>query len=467
MAPEGESRRLLKEECECSTTSCACGRRSYHGAVSIASSHTGDESVRGLKTKVLGALSLVMVVVTWVGGSEVTQAVQDKEHYNKPFFIAYFNHSSAVCILLVQGGYSLLVGTRPIIPRILQDEPKLSLLGTVAALAVIFLLADFLWFVALSKLAVDIATVLFNTSCVFTYILSVLFLNERLCVSKVLAVLLAVGGVMVIAFLQDTSAPSYSDHTVNDTAAPDDAPHESEAAALVCIVCSAFLYGVYEIVFKTRTKQWEHGTLSSQLIAANWLMFLVALFTVVVALPGLWLMGLLPHHWLFYEEFVMPTSSQVPGVLAGAAGAVGFNVFFGLSLALLSPVIVSVGCALTIPVSALTDFVLHGSKFNGYGVLGSVLILAAFCAVCQQRAHKPPPPHFLPLPSTPPPLTPRVPSPHRHHPIHTQLNDAIFEALSTRWNRLTQPSEDAGDACATAGATTLNDDVPTAVSVRA
>ena len=325
------------------------------------------EPSSSLTKQVLGAVSMVMVWICWVGGSEVAQALQDTENFDKPLFITYFNHSCTAMVAVLQTIY-LLAMREPLIPQCMRRN-KMLLLFRVAVLATIFLAGDYLWFIALGKVSVAIATTIFNTSCVFVYLLSVLFLGEKVEIRKVLAVLLAVGGVVLITSLQsdDDSGSGSGD---------------SPTVAIILTVVSAFLYAVYELAFKVVTDEWDLKNVKDQVIAVNWVTALVSIFTLLVWWPLLAVVNVLPSHSVFYEHFELPTSSQIPALFLAASGTVGFTVFFGLSLALLSPLAVSVGTTFTIPASSVTDYFAHGKTFNAFGTVGAVLIISAFCFVC-------------------------------------------------------------------------------------
>ena len=60
---------------------------------------------------------------------------------------------------------------------------RLLILGL--TLGVAYFIADYLWYLALPYTTVFVATAIFNSNCVFVFILSVFFLNERLTFHKV------------------------------------------------------------------------------------------------------------------------------------------------------------------------------------------------------------------------------------------------------------------------------------------
>ena len=66
----------------------------------------------------------------------------------------------------------------------------------------------------------------------------------------------------------------------------------------------------------------------------------------------------------------------------------GFNAFLMVALAVTSPLIVSVACMLTIPISAATDRLLWHDSFSTMQALGGVLVVAGFALLtwAEERA---------------------------------------------------------------------------------
>eukprot|EP01060_Flectonema_neradi_P029496 TRINITY_DN4090_c0_g1_i1.p1 TRINITY_DN4090_c0_g1~~TRINITY_DN4090_c0_g1_i1.p1 ORF type:complete len:394 (+),score=28.31 TRINITY_DN4090_c0_g1_i1:57-1238(+) len=314
-------------------------------------------TLNSTSAKVKGYICLFLVIFFWVGQAEVTQSLQTDGGYNKPYLISWLNHVMAVLIIPIQFSLSKCRGLPEEITSIKKSDFSLRC----SLLATVYLIADLVWYTGLAHTTVAVGTTLFNTSCVFTYILSVIFIGESLCIRKVSAVALALGGVAVFSFLGGTSG--------------EDDDEDNSWWADMFIVVAAALYAVYEVLFKVYTERWN----TTEIAPVNYIIGFISVLTAVLLWPGIWVVDSLPNSWsVFYEKFEWPDNSHLPGLLIGALGAVGFNVFFGLSLSLLSPVTVSVGCMLTIPVSAITDLIIHGTTFDGFGVLGALMIIASF-----------------------------------------------------------------------------------------
>ena len=88
---------------------------------------------------------------------------------------------------------------------------------------------------------------------------------------------------------------------------------------------------------------------------------------------------------LGWEVFEMPSSEQLPLVLANGFLGFLFNCCFVASLALLNPLLVSITCLLTIPITAVVDILLNHSRppdqqviFNAYNISGLVAVAVGF-----------------------------------------------------------------------------------------
>jgi hypothetical protein len=84
-------------------------------------------------------------------------------------------------------------------------------------------------------------------------------------------------------------------------------------------------------------------------------------------------------HLTGYEIFALPSSHELPLVLANAALSLSFDFTFALAIYMTSPVIVSVSCALVIPLSFLADYYLHGSKLNVWSCIGAGVVIIGIC----------------------------------------------------------------------------------------
>ena len=95
--------------------------------------------------------------------------------------------------------------------------------------------------------------------------------------------------------------------------------------------------------------------------------------------------------WISPEQLVWPTSRAVwLALLLNASLSLVFNIALFLALTLTtSPLIVSVGCMLTIPITAVVDYVAHGDSVTLGSALGSCAVIAGFvCLTASDVVHQ-------------------------------------------------------------------------------
>eukprot|EP00937_MAST-01D_sp_MAST-1D-sp2_P004997 g4997.t1 len=276
-----------------------------------------------------------------------------------------------------------------------------ALLLRAAALSLIYTLGDWTWYIGLPHTSVAAGTCIFNSSCVFVYGFSVLFLGEKVSAERVAAVALAIGGVLMLALAPSSNGAAADDDAGGSACGADDdvaGPATSSAAgggaALagnLFVLLAAALYGLYEVLCE---KFVFRGSSSPAL--ANTLSGAIGVVNVLALWPLIPLLGTLPSgtvgDWV-REPFAAPGGEALTFMMVNAVLALAFNVFFMLAIALTSPLMTSVGCMLTIPVSAVCDALLYGDSFPPLAIGGSVLVILGFALLTRAdlREQRPPP----------------------------------------------------------------------------
>ncbi|KAI0390534.1 hypothetical protein F5Y17DRAFT_461654 [Xylariaceae sp. FL0594] len=236
------------------------------------------------------------------------------------------------------------------------------MLRTTALVTTTLTLAGLTWYVAVNMTSPGDLTAIYNCSAFFAYAFSVPLLKEKLRLDKCLAVLVAIIGVLVVAYGDTTTTPSSSSPTSRFTGN--------------CIIgLGSVLYGLYEVLYKSLACPPAHPSISPArgVIFANTFGSLVGLFTLLV----LWL-PLPVLHYLGWETFELPTGKTAfylgVSVLMNALFAGSFLVLISLT----SPVLSSVAALLTIFIVALADWAIAGETPGPAALAGGLLIVAAF-----------------------------------------------------------------------------------------
>ena len=263
-------------------------------------------------------------------------------HKDMPSIRVYWDH--------VRDGYNLS----------LRD-----LLYVGAILAALYAMADYFWYLALSHTSVALATSIFNSSCVFVYVFSIVCLKERQTLKQACGVVMAVVGVLLISF----SVPPKSTTTTGVNVSR----KESVVQANLFVFLGAIFYAGYEVAVKFHLKRMEEAPEVVNLITA-----VMGIYSALYWILGSVMLNLVPSSSVFYEPFELPTDHDLILLLVNALFALVFNVCLMLALHYTSPLIVSVGCMTTIPFTDLLDWILHGDTLALGQSIGSVTVFLGF-----------------------------------------------------------------------------------------
>ncbi|CAG8564051.1 18_t:CDS:1 [Funneliformis mosseae] len=222
---------------------------------------------------------------------------------------------------------------------------KISLL-----FAIIICTPGYIWYVAVNLTTMAKLTAIYNTSCFWAYVFSIILLNETIRIEKVFSVILSITGVMVMSLL-----------------IPNERANNIEVGDFIACF-GALVYGLYEVLYK---KLGSPPTTS--FLFANTITGLIGLCTLLflwIPIPIL--------HYLGIEIFELPDPETFGYILSTAIAGVFFNASFMLLIALTSPLFASVGIMLTIPVVALVDWLITNTPIGVNTIIGNLCILLAF-----------------------------------------------------------------------------------------
>ncbi|KAJ9632166.1 hypothetical protein H2203_000569 [Taxawa tesnikishii (nom. ined.)] len=238
------------------------------------------------------------------------------------------------------------------------------------------------WYVAVDMTTASDLTAIYNCSAFFAYAFAIPLLHERLRWNKVVAVGIAILGVLVVAYgdTSDDGAPAKHGSKSGGGAGGPDAPpsHEASNRALgnLVIGVGSVLYGFYEVLYKKVACPPDGCSPGRGMIFANTFGSLIGLFTLTVLwipLPLLHVAGI--------ERFELPRGDAAWMMLVSVLANATFSGSFLVLISLTSPVLSSVAALLTIFLVAIVDQLLPpplNSPLSAAAVAGGCLIIAAF-----------------------------------------------------------------------------------------
>ncbi|KAK3075468.1 hypothetical protein LTR53_001176 [Teratosphaeriaceae sp. CCFEE 6253] len=263
-----------------------------------------------------------------------------------------------------------------------KHSPVPYMLRTTAFVTCALTVAGGSWYVAVDLTTASDLTAIYNCSAFFAYAFAVPMLNEKLRLSKVVAVAIAIAGVLIVAY-GDTGVGKHGSKSGGGSGgphAPEDAEAENRALGNLVIGVGSVLYGFYEVLYKRVACPPDGTSPGRGMIFAMTFGSLIGTFTILV----LWI-PLPILHFLGWEVFELPSGHTALILLVSVLANAIFSGSFLVLISLTSPVLSSVAALLTIFLVALCDEMLPPplySPLTGAAIVGGVLIIGAFILLC-------------------------------------------------------------------------------------
>ncbi|KAL6059610.1 hypothetical protein QOT17_014057 [Balamuthia mandrillaris] len=243
----------------------------------------------------------------------------------------------------------------------LAKNPKISAKRYVWSgllLAAFSTASAYLWYLSLDMIPVTVNSTLYRTGLIFTFIFSVLFLQERVFLLKLLALVLCVGGVVMVGL-----GNYYYPSTKHDK--EDDLFDNKTKGLLGClvVVASAFLYSCYEVGYR----RWIGEANMHGVLLINTIMGVMALTVLWVPIPLLFGFG------------AEPTPNFADGEVweflwVNSIFAVSFYFLYTFGLSLTSPLFIDLTSTIGVPLSGLADFIVYKKTFSALTLVGMATV---------------------------------------------------------------------------------------------
>lgn len=254
-----------------------------------------------------------------------------------------------------------------------QRSPVPYMLRMTAFVTTALTVAGGSWYVAVNLTSPSDLTAIYNCSAFFAYAFSVPILKEKLRLDKSFAVLVAIIGVLIVAYgdAKPTKHGGKSGGSVGGD--PEDKEAKNRVAGNLVIGIGSVLYGFYEVLYKRLACPPEGTSPGRGMIFANTFGSLIGSFTILV----LWI-PLPILHYTGLETFELPRGQAASLLLVSVLANATFSGSFLVLISLTSPVLSSVAALLTIFLVAIVDWAWTGVPLSPAATLGGVLIIGAF-----------------------------------------------------------------------------------------
>lgn len=221
------------------------------------------------------------------------------------------------------------------------------------------------WWIAMSLEYTTVAssTILTSTSSVFTLVFGVFFRVEIFTWRKVIGILASLSGIIIVSSV-DISGRSGDDEHRGDF------PMKSASELILgnaLALLSALTYGIYTVFMKKRID--DESKVSMPLFFG-----FVGLINVLVLWPGFFIL-----HWTGIETFELPSDARVTAIITtNCLTSLIADMCWAYAVLLTTPLVVTVGLSLTIPLSLVGQVVLNSQTATAPYWIGAVIVVASF-----------------------------------------------------------------------------------------
>lgn len=319
---------------------------------------------------VIGIISLIFVVVFWVGSGFITAKIL--REYTKPFLMCYLTQLTYliyfIFFIIEDPVQAMMKRQSERDAPSKSDNPNFNgadvvkhhelppfTTAQVAKIAFVFsalyLASNYATNMAFEKTSVSSTSILAATCGFFTLIFGWVMGVEVLSILRILAVLISVGGVLVLGI-------------------PEFLQNESMAVGNVFAIVGAIFYGIFSIFLK-------RVAIDESRISMPILFAFGGLYALLFAWPIL--LGL--DYW-GVEVLEWPRGTELKLYIAINVVFGGFlpNYLWNVAFVCTSPLVVAVGTGFTIPLTLIISVCL-GERVDGYRIMSGVLVVVGFVVV--------------------------------------------------------------------------------------
>lgn len=306
----------------------------------------------------INAVIIGLVALTWCLSTQFSKTALtfDPNNFNAPYFMMWFNTN---LMLLCFPAYIIvdkLRSRRPvneIVGETFRTFGKKkgfsirNLFVYVTPFVIFWVGANYPYVRALLLITPSVATSISACNAAFVYILAILILGDTVNVFKIFSVVLAIGGVVVISL---------------------DNEMKIEWVGILCAFLSAFMAAVYKVSFKRIIGNASLGDVSLFMTCLGFLNLTVNWIpALILALTGVETLHFAYAPW---------------GPMIGAALlSMAFNFTINFGIALLNPLVISVGMLCGIPLNTVIDILFRHLETTTLFIVGTCLIILSFLLI--------------------------------------------------------------------------------------
>ncbi|GMR33189.1 hypothetical protein PMAYCL1PPCAC_03384, partial [Pristionchus mayeri] len=301
----------------------------------------------------LSLLVIFGVAIAWISSTRFSKAalVVDPHKFNAPYFMLWWNTNWMITCFPVFLFYNIIRGVKaaqsfhdsvPVLGGSLHTG-----LFRVALFLFLWSGANYSYLKALAYVSASVATSIQACNVSLVWLMALFLLGDRFVPPKLFAVFLAIGGVVLISLDKEIRA---------------------SWVGILLSTLSPIFAAVYKVMFKWILGDATLGQVSLFMSSLG----LMSLF--VNAVPALFLI-------VFNVETL--EVSAVPWIVLVGAGLLGllFNFLINFGIALLHPLVISVGMLVGLPCNTVIDILFSSVSPTPFFISGSICVFVSFILV--------------------------------------------------------------------------------------
>ncbi|PIC33645.1 hypothetical protein B9Z55_013551 [Caenorhabditis nigoni] len=301
---------------------------------------------------------VALVAITWCLSTQFSKTALnfDKKNFNAPYFMMWFNTN---LMLLCFPAYIIVdkIRSRRSVGDIVGETFRTfgkkkgfsirNMFVYVTPFVFFWVGANYPYVRALLLITPSVATSISACNAAFVYILAIILLGDTFNIFKIFSVVLAIGGVVVISM---------------------DNELKIEWLGILFAFLSAFMAAVYKVSFKKIIGNASLGDVSLFMTCLGFLNLTINWIpSLILALTGVETLHFAYAPW---------------GPMVGAALlSMAFNFTINFGIALLNPLVISVGMLLGIPLNTLIDIIFRNLDATPLFIIGTCLICLSFLLI--------------------------------------------------------------------------------------
>ncbi|CAD5234675.1 unnamed protein product [Bursaphelenchus xylophilus] len=304
------------------------------------------KNVRSVKTVLISTAVILGVSFSWTLASQLTKSCFHDD-FHAPFFIVWFNTNFMMlcypCYLLFSIGKSWGKIKTETFDKENANQRSLHVITIAFILYTLWTSANVLFSFSLGRLSASASTSLISSNVFMVFILSRVFLNEEYTLRKTLSTALAVIGVVIISC---------------------DKEFAGDLLGMVSIIFAAFFASLYRVIFKKVVGNARLGRVSFVLSLLGFLNLILNVIPVIL---------------LYILNVEIINLHKIPWyyVIGSALLNMTYNFVVNFSIALITPLFVTIGALFGIPLNMIIDILFNGMQISYGFIIGSALILTS------------------------------------------------------------------------------------------